>query len=394
MKTIPEYKALSEFDRVMDRTNTASVKWDRYKDRDIIAMWLADMDFRSPEEVITAITKRAEHGVFGYTNPGDELIETVTETLHRDYQWEIKKDWLVWIPGLGSGINIFSRAFGEPGDEIITAIPAYPPFLTAPDNSDKTLKTWPMAYDPSLGKWSMNLEALESRLSPKTKSIISCNPHNPTGRSFTTDELRQLAVICERNDLIICSDEIHCGLILDRDKRHIPIATLDEQVADRTVTFMAPSKTYNLPGLGCSFAVISNIELRRSFQKAMKGIVPGINIFGYVGALAAYKHGERWRERLLNYLRKNRDITQKAIDSMEGLSMAHVEATYLAWIDCRAAGLNGAAAFFEKNGVGLGDGVQFHGPGFVRLNFGCPTSVLNEALSRMENSLTSIKQFT
>lgn len=386
-----ENKVLSEFDQVIDRTNTASVKWERYKGRDIIAMWLADMDFRSPEEVIRAIKERAEHGVFGYTNPGDELIETVTNTLSRQYHWNIKKDWLVWVPGLGSGINIFCRAYGDPGDEIITAVPAYPPFLIAPENSGKVLKTWPMTFDSDLRKWTLNMEGLERNLSPSAKSIIFCNPHNPTGRAFTKDELNELALICKERDLIICSDEIHCGLILDPDKSHVPLATLDEQVADRTVTLMAPSKTYNLPGLGCSFAVIPNLELRRSFQKAMRGIVPSVNCFGYVGALAAYKHGGPWKERLLDYLRKNRDITEQAINSMEGLSMAHVEATYLAWIDCRAAGIERAAEFFEKSGVGLGDGALFHGPGFVRLNFACPTSLLNEALSRMQDSLASIR---
>ena len=210
-----------------------------------------------------------------------------------------------------------------------------------------------------------------------------CNPHNPVGRVFSREELNTLAAICEKHDMVICSDEIHCELILDREKTHIPTATLDAAIAERTITLMSPSKTFNLPGLGCAFAVISQKELRRRFIRAMAGIVPLVNAMGYVAAEAAYRHCADWHAALLNYLRSNRDAVARAVADMPGLSMAPVEATYLAWIDIRMAGLPDSARFFEDAGIGLQEGSEFGGPGFVRLNFGCRRPLLETALDRM-----------
>lgn len=207
------------------------------------------------------------------------------------------------------------------------------------------------------------------------------------GRVYTKEELSRLAVICARHNLIMCSDEIHCGLVLDPDKEHVPLATLDPAIAARTVTFMSPSKTFNLPGLGCAFAIISDEQLRRKFQQAMAGIVPGVNLLGYVGALAAYRDGAAWQAALLAYLRANRDLVETEINRMPGLAMHHVEATYLAWIDTRAAQIAEPAKFFAKAGVALGDGAAFGGPAFVRLSFACPRARLMEALSRMRRAL-------
>jgi cystathionine beta-lyase len=216
---------------------------------------------------------------------------------------------------------------------------------------------------------------------------LLCSPHNPTGRVFTRSELLRLAEICERHRLVICSDEIHCDLVLDPDKVHLPTAALAGEIAERTITLMAPSKTYNIPGLGCAFAVISQPQLRKAFKAAMAGIVPEVNLMGFAGALAAYRHGGAWRSALLAYLAANRDRVLEAIANMPGLSASHIEATYLAWIDAREVGAGDPAAFFEAAGVGLSDGREFGGPGFVRLNFGCPRATLDEALGRMERAL-------
>ena len=233
----------------------------------------------------------------------------------------------------------------------------------------------------------MDLEALERALTPRTRLLLLCSPHNPVGRVWSAGELAALAEIALRHDLVIGSDEIHAGLVFDQDKPHIPIATLAPEIAARTITLMAPSKTFNTPGLGCSFAVISDATLRAAFARAMDGIVPHVNVMGYVAAQAAYEKGAEWRRALLAYLRGNRDLVERSIATMPGLSMTHVEATYLAWIDARAAGSPTPCAFFEEAGVGLSDGADFDAPGFVRLNFGCSRSLLVEALERMRRAL-------
>ena len=215
--------------------------------------------------------------------------------------------------------------------------------------------------------------------------FLLCNPHNPVGTVFTRQELAALAGICDQYNLIICSDEIHCGLVLDADKVHVPIATLDPAIANRTVTLMSPSKTFNLPG--CAFAIIPARPLRQKFSQAMAGLVPGPNLFSCTAALAAYRDGGAWHRALLDYLRRNRDTVRRAVNRMPGLSMDHVEATYLAWIDTRAAGIKEPGKFFEQAGVGLGDGIDFGGPGFVRLAFACPQATLAEALTRMSRAL-------
>jgi cystathionine beta-lyase len=217
--------------------------------------------------------------------------------------------------------------------------------------------------------------------------FILCSPYNPVGRVFARDELAQLAAICNRHEIVICSDEIHCDLILDKEKVHIPTATLDPETADRTITLMAPSKTFNIPGLGCAFAVIPNETLRKQFINAMKEIVPRPNVLGYAATLAAFSECADWQEALLDYLRGNLSTLSAAIRQMPPFSIAPVEATYLAWIDMRTSGLEDPVKFFEDAGVGLQDGSEFDGPGFARLNFGCPRSLLAEALDRMKTAL-------
>ena len=208
------------------------------------------------------------------------------------------------------------------------------------------------------------------------------------GRAWTRNELQQFAAAAERHDLIIGSDDIHAGLILDEGTAHVPIATLSPEVARRTITLLAPSKTYNIPGLGCSFAVISNPALRQRFIKAAGRIVPHVNTLGYTAAEAAYRHGEEWRRQLLAYLAGNRDMVVAEINTIPGLAVTHVEATYLAWIDTRPANIENPGRFFEQAGVGLSDGADFGAPGFVRLNFGCSRSLLVEALQRMRRALS------
>jgi cystathionine beta-lyase len=387
-----------DFDAAVDRRGTASFKWDRYGKRDVIPLWVADMDFPSPPAVVAALQERAAHGVFGYTHASDELEATVRAMLARDYGWEVPVSWLVWLPGLVSGLNVVCRAVGTAGDEVATFVPVYPPFLSAPCFAQRSVVRVPLVLSPSdsgdisgaavpSGRWEMDLDLLEHALTPRTRLLLLCSPHNPTGRVWSRAELEALADVAFHHDLVIGSDEVHAGLVLDQDKRHMPMATLGAEVAARTITLMAPSKTFNIPGLGCSFAMISDPSLRRDFCRAMEGIVPHVNLFGYVAAQAAYESGGAWLEALLAYLRDNRDLLENEIGAMPGLSMAHVEATYLAWIDARESGLPDPARDFERAGVGLSDGAEFGAPGFVRLNFGCSRSLLAGGLARMRAAL-------
>jgi cystathionine beta-lyase len=375
-----------DFDTPVDRSNTNSEKWDKYRGRDIIPLWVADMDFRSPPAVIAALHERIEHGVFGYTHPPQGLVDAVLAHLERDFDWQVRPEWLVWLPGLVCGLNVLSRMAGEVGDEVITFTPIYPPFMSAPTLSRRTTVTVPLQL--VAGRWVADMEELERAITPRTRLLLLCSPHNPVGRAWTRQELQQFAEVAERHDLIIGSDDIHAGLILDEGTRHIPIATLSPETARRTVTLLAPSKTYNIAGLGCSFAVISDPALRKRFIKAAGRIVPHVNLLGYTAAEAAYRHGEGWRQALLVYLRGNRDLVAEAVGDMPGLATTHVEATYLAWIDCRDAGMENPGRFFEEAGVGLSDGADFGAPGFVRLNFGCSRTLLVEALQRMRRALT------
>lgn len=375
-----------DFDKFVDRSDTASEKWDKYKGRDIIPLWVADMDFPSPPAVIAALQDRVRHGVFGYTAPPIALMETVGNMLSREYGWKVEPKWLTWLPGLVCGLNVACRTVGNAGDAVLTCTPVYPPFMTAPPLSGRLTVTVPLQLHGE--RWEMDMDGLERAITPRTRLILLCNPHNPAGRVWSQTELENIAALAKRHDLIVCSDEIHSGLVLDPDKRHIPIAMLSPEIARRTITLNAPSKTYNIPGLGCSFAVISEQTLRRDFRKAMAGIVPHVNLLGYTAAQAAYQQGEAWRRELIAYLRGNRDLVLREISKMPGLTCTPVEATYLAWIDVRQTGIEQPAQFFEQAGVGLSDGSAFGLPGFVRLNFGCRRELLREALQRMHNALT------
>ncbi|MEJ2219767.1 MAG: PatB family C-S lyase [Desulfobacterales bacterium] len=374
-----------DFGLPVERRNTTSMKWDKYKGRDIIPLWVADMDFCSPPAVIDALQQRIAHGVFGYTVPPESLNTIVVKMLQADYGWEIEPQWLVWLPGLVTGLNVACRAVGKDDDDVMTAVPVYPPFLSAPENSRRHLVKVPLQEKDN--QWTFDFDRLESEITPHTRLFLLCNPHNPVGRVFTRDELTRLAMICQKHDIIICSDEIHCGMLLDEDKTHLPTAMLDPDVAQRTITLMSPSKTFNLPGLGCAFAVISDEKLRSRFVLAKSGIVPLVNAMGFAAAEAAYRDCADWHAGLLEYLRGNRETVAQAVADMPLLSMAPIEATYLAWIDVRAADLANPVRFFEDAGVGLQDGIEFDGPGFVRLNFGCQRPLLEEALDRMKAAL-------
>nr|WP_067292851.1 PatB family C-S lyase [Marinobacterium profundum] len=377
--------APENFDRIIDRRDTASEKWEKYRDSEILPMWVADTDFMSPPAVIEALQQRISHGVFGYTQTPAELNGLVIERMQRLYGWTIKADWLVWLPGLVCGLNLSCRSVGIDGDSVLAPKPVYPPFMTAPRLSSRKLITVPMQQQGS--RWTLDLDALEAAITPDSRLLLFCNPHNPGGTCYRRTELERLAAIVQQHDLIVCSDEIHCDLILEPGVEHLPLASINSAIQARSITLMAPSKTYNIAGLGCSFAIIPDPELRKAFSRVRKGIVPDVNLLGYTAALAAYRDGDTWNRRQLDYLRGNRDYLVREINSIPGLRMEPVEATYLAWIDVSAAKLENPAHFFEQAGVGMSPGRDFGDDRYMRLNFGCPRGLLEEAVRRIRSAL-------
>lgn len=372
------------FDEIVDRHNTASQKWDRYRGQDILPMWVADSDFRAPQAVMDALARRVEHGVFGYTLPPDSLVEVIISRLQRLYRWQVSADEILFLPGLVCGLNLTTRACADSSEGIMVPTPIYPPFVSSALHAGKRPVKIPMQLEQ--GRWLMDLQQL-SEQGQDNKLLLFCNPHNPGGTIYRREELQQLAEIARQQDLVVCSDEIHCDLLLEDGAQHIPLASLDDDIAQRCITLMAPSKTFNIAGLGCSFAIVQNPALRKQLLRAKRGIVPDVNLLGYTAAEAAYRHGDDWLTAQLAYLRGNRDYLQQQIDRIPGLSMAHVEATYLAWIDCSELGLSNPHRFFEEAGVGFSPGRDFGNPQFVRLNFGCSRALLEQAVARMKTAL-------
>jgi cystathionine beta-lyase len=376
-----------DFDTIVDRRKTDSAKWRKYESPGIIPMWVADMDFQSPPAVIEALHQRIEHGVFGYGMHRHAVRDAVVSYLDRSFEWKIDPEWIVWLPGLVVGLNIACRSVGQKGDTVLTTVPIYPPFLSAPRLSQRILKTTRLVYEKTRKQWELDFDDVISATDASTKLFILCNPHNPTGRVFTRQELKQLADICMDKDTVICSDEIHCDLVLDSSCRHIPFATLSPEIGRRTITLMAPSKTFNIPGLSCSYAIVPDDAIRRRFKKTMMGIVPHVNLLGMVAAQAAYDHGQSWLDDLRAYLMENRNLVYQTIGNISGLTMGPVEATYLAWIDARQLNHPHPVQLFEKAGVGLSDGKDFDGNGFVRMNFGCRRALLHQALDRIATAV-------
>jgi len=374
-----------DFDEIIDRRNTSCEKWDRYAGRDVIPMWVADMDFAAPPEVLEALYRHIDHGVLGYPVTPPELNDEVVAMLARRYGWQIEPEWIVWLPGLVTGLNICCRAFAKEGEAVATFTPVYPPFLSAPLWSERKRITVPLQLRGD--EWQMDLQLFEESITPDTRALLLCHPHNPTGRDYTSDEIRAICDNCLKHEIVICSDEIHSELIL-KDAEHVPAAAISPEIADSTVTLMAPSKTYNIPGLGCSFAIASNAQLRGQLRKTKRGIVPHVNALGYTAALAAYRHAEPWRQELLAYLRKNQKVVYDFVNNeLPGCRMTPVEATYLAWIDIRELNLDNPEGFFEAAGVGLMAGHHFGLDGYIRLNFGCPRKLLIEGLQRMKKAI-------
>ncbi len=382
-----------DFDQRIDRRHSESLKWHRYDD-DVLPMWVADMDFMSPEPVIRALRERVEHGVFGYGLAPPELRQVIVDRLQRLYGWQVSPDDLVFLPGVVTGFNLVCHAVASPGDGVLIQTPVYFPILHAPAGAGLTNDEMELTRRPD-GRYEIDFDAFEKTITDRTRVFILCNPHNPVGRVFRREELEQMAEICLRHNVVICSDEIHCDLVF-QGSRHLPIASLAPEIADQTITLMAPSKTFNVPGLRCSVAIAQNPELRKKLKTTHKGLVHGVNIMGYTAALAAYRDGQPWLDEVLRYMEANLDFLLQYVEAhLAGITMSRPEGTYLAWLSCHEAGIPGNPHqfFLERARVVMNDGASFGrgGEGFVRLNFGCPRSMLTEALDKMKEALLALR---
>ena len=378
-----------DFDQIIDRRHTESIKWNWF-DEDVLPMWVADMDFRSPEPVVEALKARVEHGVFGYGWPPKELKGAIQAHLLRRQGWEVAEEALDFISGVVTGFNHAIYSLTEPGDKVMIQTPVYPPFLAAPEEAGRERVINPLIRRED-GKYEIDFDDFETKAASGVKLFVLCSPHNPVGRVFSREELTRMAEICLANDVLICSDEIHGDLIFS-ENRHIPLARLSPEIAANTVTYFAPSKTFNVAGLSTSIYVAQNEAVREKLQHSMTMLLGHPNIFGTQAALAAYRDGQEWLDEVLVYLEANRDYLVEFVESeLPGVAIWKPEGTYLSWLDCRALDLpvSPHEFFLKEAKVGLNEGASFgeDGKGFVRLNFACPRALLAEGLGRMKAAL-------
>lgn len=379
------------FDEIPNRRGTECVKWDIFPEGDL-ALWVADMDFAVCPKIISAMQKRMEHPVFGYALEGAEFKQIFCKRMLERYHWKITAEDVMLVPGIVSGFNFAIRAFCGAADSVIYQTPAYPPFIEGPGNFSLEGINNDLYYCEEEQIWKIDFDKFEDQIKENTSLFILCNPHNPVGRTFTPEELNRLGEICLKHGVKICSDEIHCE-ILYKGSKHTPIASLNERFAADTVTFMAPSKTFNIPGLACSVAIIQDPEMREQFKKAYRGLGSHVSILSQEAGLAAYRDCDDWLEELLDYLEDNRNYVQNYLhENIPQITLNKNEATFLMWLDCSALPIEGSPAkfFAEKAHVQLNDGAAF-GKGyekFVRLNIGTNRATLSEALERMKKALS------
>jgi cystathionine beta-lyase len=379
-----------DFDSAPDRRGGDSFKWNHFADpsHDVIGAWVADMDFLSPQEVLDAVKQRLYGDALGYSDPPDELISVLVERMGRLYDWRVEPSWFVMLPGVVPGLFGAARATGKTGDSVITQSPNYHYFFGAAEFSGRELARLESRLVD--GSWVLNLDHLRTLAGQGASCFLLCNPHNPVGRILSRDELEAVANICLRNEIMICSDEIHADLLLDTDKPHIPIASLSPEIEQNSITLVSPSKAFNLPGVGgFAVAIIPNPALRASFETQIHGMSVHPSALACAAALAAYRDGDGWLAQLLEYLRGNRNYLQREIATISGLSMTHVEATFLAWINVSQLKLDNAFEHFLAHGVALSDGAPMGNSDYLRLNFACPRATLEEIIKRIRKAVSA-----
>ncbi|MGQ0512470.1 MAG: MalY/PatB family protein, partial [Betaproteobacteria bacterium] len=357
--------------------------------RDVIPLWVADTDFRVPSAVLDAMRERLAHGVLGYSAAPNELREVIAARMLERHGWRIDPAWIVFLPGVVPGIHLAARYLVQPGDHVLVPVPLYHHFVQALRKAPRAYSEVPLVL--SRGRWVLDEDRLAASVRDDTRMLYLCNPQNPGGTIFTRAELERLADLAARHDLLVCSDEIHSDILLEPGKPHVPIASLSPEASRRTVTLNSPNKAFNFTGAGCAWAIIEDEGMRGAFSADHHATLHDASVFGYIGALSAYRECDGWLAAQLQYLRGNRDLVEQRVAAMAGLSMAHVEATYLAWIDCSGLATQDPHAFFLEHGVAASPGAQFGAGQFVRLNFGTQRTRLVAALDRMASAVSSMR---
>jgi cysteine-S-conjugate beta-lyase len=379
------------FDEVIVRTGFNSLKWDDterlFGDKEILPMWVADMDFKIATPIINAIKERAEHGIFGYATRSDSYYQAVMDWIAKRHNWPIEKDSVVFSPGVVPALKLILETFTSPGDKIVVQTPVYTPMFQMIKDSGRIVVNNPLVYENSYYK--MDIEDLHSKIDSSVKMLFLCSPHNPVGRVWRESELASLADICVENDVLIISDEIHSDLVYTGFK-HIPIASLSQKIANVSITCTAPSKTFNLAGLQTSNLIIPNKELRERYVKTLNSYyLKNINTFGIVALEAAYREGEEWLEQLITYLHGNLTYLTTFLErNIPQIKVIQPEATYLVWLDCRELGLSNVELqqfMLKKAKIGFNQGFIFGecGEGFARMNIACPRTIMQDALNRL-----------
>lgn len=386
------------FDELIDRRHTGSVKWDGMKNAfgrdDLTAMWVADMDFRTPLFVMDALRQRLEHEVLGYAMPCEGWDTTICHWLQKRHQWEVRPDWLTFVPGIVRGQAFALLCFTNPGDRVLVMTPVYHPFFLVTERLKREAVRSPL--DLRDGHYHIDFDRLRHDLQG-CKALVLCNPHNPGGRVWAVDELRRIAELCQESGTLVISDEIHADLTLPPYKHH-PFATVSPAAASNSVTFMAPSKTFNMPGVQSSFAIVPDDTLRARFQQFMEaGEFCEGHLFAYIGCKAAFEHGEEWLNQLLAYIQGNIDFTESYLrQHIPAIGMIRPQASFLVFLDCRQLGLEQEALerlFADKARLALNTGTTFGEPGrgFMRLNVGCPRAALKQALDQLAEAVAGLK---
>ena len=382
------------FDEIIDRKNTNCLKYDAterfFNKKDLMPLWVADMDFRTPDFIVEAIKQRVNHEIYGYTFRPDSYFRSTISWMKRRHGWEIKKEWISFSPGVVAGLSFAIETFSKPGDGVVVQSPVYFPFFDVVKGSKRKMIDNPLKLVN--GRYTFDLNDLKSKIDSGTKLLMLCNPQNPGGMVWTRDELVSLTDFCLEHQIMIISDEIHSDLIYEGHK-HIPLASISEEVANNCMINMAPSKTFNVAGLSSSLVIIPNKAKFARYERTLGVGHFGMgNIFGSVALEAAYTHGDEWLAQLLDYLWKNYAYLENFIKAkLPRVKVMQPEATYLIWMDFTDYGMKNDELMkflIENTGLALNDGGRFgkSGDGWLRINIGCPRSVLEEALKRLEKA--------
>jgi aminotransferase/cystathionine beta-lyase len=371
-----------DFDAPTNRLETDSIRWDSFNSQEVLPLWVADMDFQSPPCVIEALSNRVQQGIFGYTHSPSQMNAMIASYLQEQYQWEVDPDWIVILPSVVSGLYTTVQQLTGSDESILIPNPVYHHLRLACSSANRPFQEMPLELKE--GRWVLPINQLQDLIKAKTKLALFCNPQNPGSTVFTREELKEFGNFCIQNHLWICSDEIHAGLVLEKDKKHIPLASISKEISEKTITLMSLNKTFNFPGIGLAWAIAENPTLRKAIQAGLHQTIAPPSLLAYTATMAAIKEGEPWREELIQYLRSNRDLIHEKINSIKGLSIDKMEGSYLAWIDCTTLNHQNPYQLFLDNGLATSPGSQFNREKFVRLNFGTQKARLNQALNIIE----------